>query len=168
MLKIFKAKPNPDGKDKFDGVSPVAKQRVAGEWVDIKNESLFEKINLDGLELCVADENHEAKLDWKIVFKFPVGGDFALGPEKTVRIHAGDMISQFALLPEDRDNADFHLYTQSGYFLHNKLEQHIGLWCTVKEKWIDRCHYEAYPPEGEILYRTDGKLSYKQMGDRGY
>jgi len=154
MIQIVAAKPNPAGKDRFDGVVETSASQVASEWIDLKNANFLHAFNLKGARICKAKEDDS----WEDVYSFPDDIDYELGPEKTLRLHSGKVIEISHLFEIDKFGADEHAFTQKSYVWSNKKGEKIAIFSGDGGK-LDETFYEPYPPEGEILERNDnGKL----------
>lgn len=151
MLKIIKAKPNPFGKDHYAFSTP--QQQLAGEWVDIKNES-SDSIRLDDLELhhWAYTTNGE---EWEKVLGF--SGTLSAG--YIVRVHSGESIPISEMLEVDRIGANHHLFTGKNYVWNNDKLDKPSILSRESKGWVDNTWYDAYPGEGVILKRSyDGHL----------
>lgn len=149
-LQIIKAKPNPAGKDRIKNFAPQI--QLAGEWVDIQNNGIS-SVDLANVELY--HWAYKTPEDgWELVMKFtgllPVG--------KIMRVHSSGKIPIEQLTLVDRQGADYHLFSGSGYVWNNDKEDNPMLWDKKTEKYIDVTSYSAYPPEGKILKRVNNKL----------
>ena len=159
MIKIIRAKPNPAGKDRTRIL--VFPQKLAGEWIDIKNEGHFD-VRLNGLQ--VYHLAYKAiKEEMEMVKEFRFGSLFQptqgiLRPGKVLRIHSGGRIPITKLLLIDRIGADFHTFTGKNYIWNNDKKDVPAIWNPRTEKWEDETWYDANPPEGAILKRVNDKL----------
>lgn len=165
MLKIWEIKPNPEGKDRYDGVSDASVHQVSSEWIDLKNDSPLGHVMMDGIKMQKEIEK-EGQVIWWDVMEFPDGIHFELGAEKILRIHSGKLMAEAAMEKADRAGADFHFFTQKSFIWSNKDSENIRL-VDKNGKVIDEASYDPWPPEGEILHRNDrNKLIYvfKEQG----
>lgn len=152
-LTVYRAKPNPAGKDKLGKLSPNS--QLNGEWVDIFNPT-DKTFSMQGVKLydhifspyMCKDEGHRS------FFTF---GNFSFPPKKVVRIHSGKSVPVNNLPSVDREGADYHGFTNEGYVLNNacgdKIEIHNG-----SNIFIDAASYSGMLPEGLILRRQGSVL----------
>jgi len=149
-LQIIKAKPNPAGKDRIKNFA--LQTQLAGEWVDIQNNG-SSPVDLTNVELY-----HWAyklpKNGWEMIMKFT--GSLPVG--EIMRVHSSGKIpiEQLALI--DKQGADYHLFSGSGYVWNNDKEDKPTLWNPKTKEYIDKTSYNAYSPEGKVLQRVNNKL----------
>jgi len=155
MLRVIRAKPNPAGKDRF-GRSITPQVQLAGEWIDIKNEGSA------GIHLNKLQVYHLAykmgSSEWEIVIEFNFKDKDVLLAGHVLRVHSGGFIPVDQLLEIDRANANYHVFTGKNYLWNNDKVDKPSIWNPSLEKWIDQTWYDAYPPEGVVLKRNNGKL----------
>lgn len=149
-LKIIKAKPNPAGKDRIKNFA--LQTQLAGEWVDIQNNG-NSPVDLTNVELYHWAYK-QPEDGWGLVMNF--SGELPAG--EIMRIHSSGKIpiEQLALI--DKQGAEYHLFSGSGYVWNNDKEDKPTLWDKKIEKYIDVTSYDAYPPEGKVLKRVNSKL----------
>lgn len=165
MLKIWQIKPNPEGKDRYDGVSDTPVHQVSSEWIDLKYDSLVGHYIMGGVKLQKQIEK-DGQVIWWDVLEFPTDIHFELGAEKVLRIHSGKLMAEAAMERQDREGADFHFFTQKSFVWSNKNAENIRI-LDKDGKVLDEAAYDPWPPEGEILHRNDkNKLIYvfKEQG----
>jgi len=155
MLRIIRAKPNPMGKDRF-GRTLTSQTQLAGEWIDIRNEG-NSVIHLNGLQVYHIAYKIEGD-KWEKVIEFNFGEDDVLRSKEILRIHSGGKIPLSQLLDIDRIGADYHVFTGKNYVWNNDKTDKPSIWNPKTERWLDQTWYDAYPPEGVILKRNNGKL----------
>ncbi len=149
-LRIIKAKPNPAGKDRIGNLAPQS--QLAGEWVDIRNNG-SSPMDLSNIELYHW-AYRKSEPGWELVMNFK--GSLPAG--EIMRIHSSGKIPIEQLVPIDRQGADHHLFSGSGYVWNNDKEDKPTLWNKATREYVDRTSYDAYPPEGKILQRFNDKL----------
>ena len=76
---------------------------------------------------------------------------------ETMRVHSGSgPVSE--LREEDRQGADYHLFTGKNYICNNAEGDCSGLFESGQSSPFDRACYAPYPPEGSVLRRVGDKL----------
>ena len=150
MLKIIKAKPNPAGKDRIGNLS--SQSQLAGEWVDIENTGNY-SVSLENIELYHWAYK-QPEPGWELVMNFK--GSLPSG--EVMRVHSSGKIPLEQLHAIDRQGADYHLFSGTGYVWNNDKEDRPTLWDSVKKEYVDKTSYDSYPPEGKILQRVNNKL----------
>ena len=149
-LRIFRAKPNPAGKDRHGSYTPP--RQLAAEWIDIQNIG-DEPYTLTGISLQhIAYQPGCREPKWD--FLKALSGTLYSG--QVLRMHSGGFLSTADMNPEDVTGADKHEFTGRGYAWNNDCGDRAGLWNGTI--WIDRANYDSYPPEGLILVREGDKL----------
>src|SRR5690349_3077345 len=151
-LLITKAKPNPIGKDRI-GRTYTPPVQLAAEWVDFQNNGT-RAVDLAGVEMYHLAYLQNGSVEWELVIDF-IG---MLQPQGIVRVHSGDPISLDQMNPEDRNGADFHLFTHKDYIWNNKKVDKPSLWYKPRKEWLDQTEYSAPVTEGKILKRVNDKL----------
>lgn len=149
-LEIIKAKPNPAGKDRVGNLA--LQSQLAGEWVDIKNIG-HSPVSLSNIQLYHWAYG-QAENKWELVMDF----SGSLPPGEIMRVHSSGKIPLDQLSPIDRQGADYHLFSGSGYVWNNDKEDKPTLWDKREKEYVDKTFYDAYPGEGEILERVNNKL----------
>ena len=81
----------------------------------------------------------------------------SLQPGKTVRVHSGSGPDS-VIREEDRKGADIHVFTDRDYVWNNKEGDTPALYNPVTHVTLDSASYDPNPPEGEVLFRSSGKL----------
>ena len=150
-LQIIRIKPNPAGKDR-NRYSQTPASQLAGEWVDFKNigSTAFDCAQL---ELWHRAYHHGQAPTWDKVMSFKG----SLEPGKIVRVHSGS--GPYAVIrDEDRNGADYHLFTERDYVWNNKEGDTPALYNPATKVTLDSASYDPYPPEGEVLVRSGDKL----------
>jgi hypothetical protein len=150
-LQITRIKPNPAGKDRNRyGQTPAS--QLAAEWVDFKNNGTA-SFDCSQLELWHRAYHHGQAPTWDKVMSFKG----SLQPGKTVRVHSGSGPDN-VIRDEDRQGADFHLFTDKDYVWNNKEGDTPALYNPVTKVTLDSASYDPNPPEGEVLVRSGDKL----------
>ena len=124
--------------------------------IDIKNKGDTD-IHLNKLEIYhfaykITDS------EWKRVIRFDFGDKDVLLAGKVLRIHSGGSIPIDQLLEIDRVGTDYHVFTGKNYVWNNDKVDKPSIWNPIVEEWIDQTRYDAYPDEGVVLKRSNGKL----------
>lgn len=149
-VRIYRAKPNPFGKDRVGGVTPA--KQLTGEWIDLKSIG-DETINLGGLSLYHTAYQPGCR-DPKWEYVMPLSG--SLLPGQVLRIHSGGELSTYQMNPEDGAGADRHLFTNLNYIWNNRCGDEAGIY--DGQVFLDKAWYQANPPEGLVLFRQGDKL----------
>lgn len=144
-LLIFRAKPNPNGKDRRGPLT--TNSQLNGEWVDIYNSS-DKNLTMEGVGLydhtfsgyCV--DNGKRRYYVFPNWSFPKG--------KIVRVHSGNKPTQLSY--EDSNGADFHAYTDSDYVLNNSCGDKIEV-RNALGGFIDDTSFVGNVPNGKVLTR---------------
>jgi len=151
-LLITKAKPNPAGKDRVGRTFTPLLQLVA-EWIDIKNTGAV-PLKLDGVELYHYAYLASGKTEWQLVTNF----SGVLGAGETMRVHSGNPIAITQMNFEDRNGAEYHIFSGKNYVWNNYKAEFPRLWYKPSQQWLDQTAYDAFPLEGKILVRIGQKL----------
>lgn len=160
-LFIFRAKPNPAGKDLTAWGSPKAEQLLA-EWVDLKNIS-ESTIRLSEIGLCHTEFSQDCvPHDRPTVYWNGRAGE-ELQPGEIVRVHTGKSRDAYCMRDEDQQGVHHHAFAESGSFvLNNKCGDILSVWRKDSDgKWsekLDGASYDPNPPDGEVLERSGNKL----------
>lgn len=158
-LTIWRAKPNPAGKDKSLGV-PTAKQ-LNGEWAEIKNTSAS-TLDLTGLQLSHTLYDKAGKPEPKPEVYWIAKKGLNLAANGVLRVHTGHEASGLGL--EDEAGADQHAFAEHGNFrLNNKEGDRLYLNSSTN----DSAYYDPNVREGAILSRVADKLVDLQSGNSG-
>ena len=156
-LIVYRAKPNPAGKDKVHHV-PVLRQLQA-EWVDIKNISQanlrLTRVSVDHRAFSQGCSNPKHSEYWKD------REGLVLGSGQVLRIHTGRSADSRHMADEDRHGAHVHGWGEHGTFKLNNgaCRDRLTIWF-FDATWtkIDEAGYDPYPPEGQVLVREGDKL----------
>lgn len=165
-VQTVRLKPNPSGKDRTRRGGATATQ-LGGELADIQNVS-DKPVTMDNVTLeHVAYSADGRTTKWEQVMSFKG----TMQPKQVVRIHAGGG-PETALLPEDKNGADVHLFTGGYYTWNNDRSDCAGLFVTGQSQPFDKACYAANPPEGAVLKRVGDSLvpstSTAMAGSRRY
>lgn len=165
-LQIFRAKPNPVGKDKV-GNTPKAEQ-LLGEWVDIKNVGT-ESVPFRGMSLYHTIFDSRCGTAGEVRSYWEQTGDGVLPVGKILRIHTGRRADESVMLSEDKSGRDwFDFANEQNFVLNNRCGDRIRVvWPDSAGKiWKDEASYAPALPEGVILVRQGDVLVY--AASRGY
>ncbi len=157
MLKIIRAKPNPEGENPTEKTIIDPKYRAAGEWFDIKNTSIFTK-SLKGMEIYTLIYRKDGP-SWESIFRFN-DSDF-IGGRKTIRVHSGNRVNIKGMCKIDIGGMlyiDQHYFTKVSYILSNTQMDKIGIYDGIGKKWLDEVYYDKMPKKGAVLEREGNKL----------
>lgn len=146
-LVIIQAKPNPTGKDRISHFTPLA--QLAGEWVDIKNNTTS-GINLSNIEIYHrAYTSTYPQGKWEKVFSI----DWVLPQGDILRIHSGKEITLSLISYQDRIGADWHAFTGKDYIWNNDKSDAPLIFNAFTRTTLDKATYSANPLEGKVLIR---------------
>jgi hypothetical protein len=159
-LYITRIKPNPAGKDRGPHGQTSAAQ-LAAEWVDFQNNGSA-GIDLANVELYHRAYHPGQQPTWEQVT--PFSGVLPVG--KTVRVHSG-CGPDSAIRAEDRNGADYHVFSRKNYIWNNKEGDTPALYNKATEVTLDSASYDPNPPEGQILVRSGAKLMATQPSYSG-
>jgi len=153
-LGVFRAKPNPAGKDRsrYGKATPA---QLGAEWVDIKNVGQY-ATDLAGVDLYhQAFKRAGADPEWEKV----VSLTGSLPAATVLRIHSGQVRDLSVLNAEDVRGAEYHGFTGRDAYVWNNAEGDTpALWMPSDKAWVDNASYDPYPPEGAVLVRSGSKL----------
>lgn len=159
-LQIFRAKPNPAGKDKA-GSYPKPEQ-LLGEWVDIKNVGT-ESAPFSTMKLTHTLFNDYCQLTGRTETYFTGSSTDtqALAPGQVLRIHTGRKSDEGRTKDEDKVSRDWFNFANSDQFkLNNKCGDTIVV--TWKDSYgrdlQDAAEYDRDQAEGAVLVRSGSKL----------
>ena len=160
VLQIFRAKPNPAGKDKA-GSYPKPEQ-LLGEWVDIKNVGT-EAVPFGTMALTHTLFNDYCQRTGKIetYFSGSSADTQSLAPGQVLRIHTGRKSDEAHMKYEDKKGRDWWNFANSDQFkLNNRCGDAIVVsWKDAYGRDLqDAAEYERNQPEGAILVRSGSKL----------
>lgn len=151
-ITVTQAKPNPYGKDRIGRLTPSS--QLLAEWVDITNIGTYD-CNLENLILQhVAYTKEYPNGVYSSIMNFK--GILPSG--KTIRIHSGHKTDESNMNPEDRNGADYHLFTGEDYVWNNIRNDTARIKDVSIGQGIDAAEYIAPPPEGIILKRRGDML----------
>ncbi len=159
-IQVYRAKPNPQGKDRLRYGAPDAQQLLA-EWVDLKNIG-DEAVRMSTLHLAHRQFDKSGNMMAQPSIYWTGSSSELLLPGKIVRVHTGKSSTAYLMRQEDRLGVDHHEFAENGNFvLNNKEGDHISVWWKTSEgKWNidDQASYDPNPREGAILIRVGQKL----------
>lgn len=160
LLQIFRAKPNPAGKDKA-GSYPKPEQ-LLGEWVDIKNVGT-ESVPFSTMTLTHTLFNNYCQLTGKTetYYRGWNADTQELAPGQVFRVHTGSKYDENRMKIEDKAGRDWWDFANSDQFkLNNKCGDTIVV--TWKDAYgrdlQDAAEYDKNQPEGAVLVRSGTKL----------
>lgn len=151
-LKTVRLKPNPSGKDRTRRGGATATQ-LGGEWADIQNVC-DKPVNLDNVVLQHVAYSADGRSSWWAKIMAFKG---TLQPGHVIRVHAGSG-PESVLLPDDKNGANFHMFTGGNYVWNNDKSDCAGLFVDGQSQPFDKACYSAIPPEGVILKRVGDTL----------
>jgi hypothetical protein len=165
-LQIYRAKPNPVGKEQISNGSPRPNQ-LLGEWVDIENTGTepitFSKI---GLHHTLFDEQchtlGETERYWK------AEGSGLLKPGQILRVHSGRHRDKNQMSKADNEGADWHAYAERDDFvLNNRCGDIVVVsWLDQEgQKFTDSASYAPHPAVDATLRRADHQLTTGEVKD---
>lgn len=149
-LLVWRAKPNPIGKDRR-----VASQLHA-EWVDVKNVSAR---SLQMADVKIYDHTFNnvcGDHGPRLVFTFPA---FVLPVGAVVRIHSGKAVLVSQLPLAEQQGADYHAFTNEQEFIWNNV---CGDFVEIRSSQnivLDKTSYGPRPLEGKTLLRQGAYLA---------
>jgi hypothetical protein len=153
-LQTVRLKPNPAGKDKTRNGTASTTQ-LGAECVDLKNTGSA-PVEMDGVKLHHVAFVGGKPSHWELIMSF--NGTLEAG--KILRVHAGHgPLSE--LRPEDRNGADYHLFTDRNQYVWNNAEGDTSRITEPSgngEADTDMAGYAPNPPEGVVLVRSGDKL----------
>lgn len=160
QLQIFRAKPNPAGKDK-SGNNPKPEQ-LLGEWVDIKNVG-DEPVGFGSMTLTHTLFNDYCQLTGKVetYFRGSSTDHQVLSPGQVLRIHTGRKLDENRMKDEDKVGRDWWNFANSDRFkLNNKCgDTLVVTWTDSYGRTLqDAAEYDRNQPEGAVLVRSGSKL----------
>lgn len=154
IFTIWRAKPNPAGKDK-DNETPISAQ-LNGEWVELKNNSTSEQ-NLGGLKLFHTKFDQHGNPEPTLQPYWAGKKESKLVAGGVVRIHTGRSADKGAMKVEDATGADLHEFAEHGSFKLNNREGDV-LYLHSEQNLIDKTYYDKNVRDGAILIRSGDKL----------
>ena len=165
-LQVYRAKPNPAGKDRTRS-GPLSEQLVA-EWVDIKNVG-DQSVRFATMELHDTTFAPGCRADGTECYWRGGQGQEVLAPGQILRVHTGSKRYEATLSAEDRgSDVTWTAFAERGNFvLNNDCGDVITvIWSDGSGKrWKDSAAYDPQPPEGAVLYRwPDSKLRAAPVG----
>ncbi len=154
QLQVFRAKPNPIGKDKSTGGIPKPEQ-LLGEWVDIKNIG-SESIRFSTMHLSHTLYGSRCEETGRTENYWSDSSSSSLEPEQILRVHTGRKADEALMSAEDRGTVAWRGFAErSNFVLNNACGDIITiLW----NDGSDTASYKANQPEGAILTRVGNNL----------
>jgi hypothetical protein len=156
MLEIYRAKPNPLGKDRNRYNIP---NQLNGEWVDIRNITVQ---NIDLRFVSIANMTFGQHCDPHRPTLYWLGNQTLLGPQQVARLHTGLSLYSGNVQGLDAGGVNMHLFAErQNYVLNNKCGDSIFVYHLTKQNtWtlLDQASYDPNPGEGRILSRIGIKL----------
>jgi hypothetical protein len=158
-LYIYRAKPNPAGKDASH--HHAKPEQLLGEWVDLQNTNNY-SVSLGGLSLDNQEYDHSCIVTNKYSTYWRGSYLNVVGPGQIVRVHTGKSADQWSMKVEDRNGADLHVFAEREWFvLNNRCGDCVTLWSQDSEQKFhreDSASYDPNPPDGAVLMRSGDKL----------
>jgi len=153
-LQTVRLKPNPSGKDRtrYGGASAT---QLGAEWADLANVS-DKRVDVAGVGLWHIAYDANGNGHWEKVTSFSKG---IIQPGQIIRVHAGHGPVS-ALRPEDKEGADFHIFTDRDAYVWNNQDYGdcAGLFMEGDANPFDKACYDRDPPEGMVLDRVGDRL----------
>jgi hypothetical protein len=159
QLQVFRAKPNPFGKDKTSGDIPKPEQ-LLGEWVDIRNVG-DESIPFSKMQLFHTLYGNRCEETGRTQNYWSGGSDSTLEPGQILRIHTGRKSDEALMQSEDRGSVDWRGFAnRSNFVLNNACGDVIKIaWRDAHgNDYSDTATYKPNVPEGAILVRVGHSL----------
>jgi hypothetical protein len=158
ILRIYRAKPNPPGKERQRG--PVESEILLGEWVDIENVGT-ESITFSNIKLHHTKFNSLCQTRGGTECYWNAEGRGLLKPAQILRVHTGKQCEKAQLAPVDDGDTDWHAYAERDNFVLNNRCGDIIVITWVDEQgrsFKDAASYAPNPRAGAILVRLDNQL----------
>lgn len=160
LLQVFRAKPNPAGKDKAGNIPKP--EQLLGEWVDIKNVGT-ESVPFSTMTLTHTLFNDHCQLTGKLetYFRGSSTDSQALAPGQVLRIYTGRKSDEDRMKDEDKVGRDWWNFANCDRFkLNNKCgDAIIVTWRdSLGRELQDAAEYDRNQPEGAVLVRSGSKL----------
>jgi hypothetical protein len=154
---IYRAKPNPAGKDKFHNI-PLPRQ-LQGEWVDLANIN-DQAVTLKGVYLFHTAFGGGCS-DSKLAHYWQSPDNLVLGAREILRIHTGKAADAGQMDNVDRQGVHKHAWAEHNSFKLNNgaCGEKLVLWWNDTRQTLDQAGYDPYPPEGVVLVREGNKLA---------
>ncbi len=160
LLQVFRAKPNPFGKDKTSGGVPKPEQ-LLGEWVDIKSIGT-EGIRISTIELSDHLYHSDCQDTGKSqVYWHDTGTTGTLNAGQIIRVHTGKKSDEALMLDIDKGSVDWRSFANRGNFvLNNACGDVLTItWQDARgNRYSDAASYKPNVPEGAILVRSGQTL----------
>jgi hypothetical protein len=118
QLHVFRAKPNPLGKDKTSGGIPKPEQ-LLGEWVEIRNIGT-EAVRISSIQLSDhlygnrCEDTGRSEVYWNDTVT-----DASLQAGQVLRVHTGRKSDEALMLQVDRGSVDWRSFANKGNFVLN-------------------------------------------------
>ncbi len=158
-ILVYRAKPNPAGKDRVSGYPQ--QQQLLGEWVDLQNTG-DASVNLSMLNLCHVQFSNQGVPEDKPTIYWTGKYEEVLKPGQILRVHTGKSAYASSMAYNDTQGVHLHAFAEKGNFvLNNNYGDVISVWWKDKDgNWRkeDAAGYDPNPPEGVILKRAGDKL----------
>lgn len=159
QLQVFRAKPNPIGKDKTSGGIPKPEQ-LLGEWVDIRNIGT-ESLPFSRMELSHTLYGPRCEVTGRREAYWTGGGATSLEQGQIIRIHTGQKAHEALMNSVDRGDVPWRGFAErSNFVLNNQCGDVISIaWHDGRgNRYSDIASYRANQPEGAILTRVGHEL----------
>ncbi len=156
LLQVFRAKPNPAGRDKVYG-APRPEQ-LLGEWVDIRNTGT-EAIPFSAISLSHTLFDNQCNNTGRAEIYWSGGGSNVLAVGQVVRVHTGNRLDAHLMNASDKLGCNWHGYAdRSNFVLNNSCGDIItATWTdSFGTRQRDTVSYSRNQPEGAILERGKG------------
>ena len=160
-ILIYRAKPNPAGKDAVQ--HHTTPQQLNGEWVDLRNNGAT-ALNLGGFHLANREFDSRCVAKSQPVVYWFGDSRITLQPGEIVRVHTGNERDAYHMLQSDRQEVHYHSFANRGWFvLNNRCGDTISVWSKDAQgnyvaPSVDEASYDPNPPDGEVLVRKGTKL----------
>jgi hypothetical protein len=158
MIQVFRAKPNPFGKDKTASGTPKPEQ-LLGEWVDLKNVGTS-PVRLSSIQLYHTTFNSSCQPTGQPERYWSGSNSDTLKPGEVVRIHTGRRRDERLMAAEDKGAVQWRAFAERDNFVLNNRcgDKLVVTWLDSSGTRRDEAAYDPKPPEGAVLVRAGNKL----------
>jgi hypothetical protein len=153
-LQIFRAKPNPLGKDKFGSGVPRPEQ-LLGEWIDLKNIG-NEAVPFHGIKVYHVAFDSRCQVVEKTRLYYECWYGNSLEPGEIARLFTGRERDKHLMAEADKNGVNYYLFANKDNFvLNNRCGDNLLLtWsASFGSNASDSAGYAPNPPEGVVLQR---------------
>jgi hypothetical protein len=159
VIRLYRLKLGPTGADRPS--TGTQQFRQPGDWVDVRNEGPS-ATRINGL--CLYHLEHlgpGTQPEYRFIVTLP---ECSLKPGEVLRLHSGPRRDLALLYAEDRNGADWHVFTSGESHFWNRRDGDTALlYAAASKETTDVATFDPNPPEGVVLWRQGDRFAGKHI-----